>query len=83
MHPKIRDRQLLLRRAQIAGFGESQTGISLISGQFWECSDTVDHHLRCHGILPVLNKAGRDHAETEASEAHDCARHTNHTATDA
>lgn len=66
----------------VAGFGNSRTSISVIPGQFRECSDTVDHRLRCHVILPVLNKAGRDRAETEASEAHDCARHTIHTATD-
>lgn len=67
----------------IAGFGKSRTGISVIPGQLREGCDTVDHRLRCHGILPVSDKAGRDHAETEASEAHDCARHSIHTATDA
>ncbi|PWG15738.1 transposase [Salibaculum griseiflavum] len=65
------------------GFQKYRTAISLIPGQFREGLGSVGHRLRRRGILPVLNKAGRDHAETEASEAHDCARHTIHTATDA
>lgn len=34
---------------------------------------------RGYGILSVLKKTGRDHAKTDASEAHDCARDTSDT----
>ena len=73
---------LPLKKGRAAGFANSRTRVSVNPGQFRGLGP-VGHRLRRHGILPVLNETGREHATREASEAHDCARHTNHIAADA
>jgi hypothetical protein len=64
-------------------FSNSRTRVSVIPGQSRGAFGPVGHRLRRRGILPVLNKTGREHAKTEASEAHNRARYTNYIATDA
>ncbi|HEV8036264.1 hypothetical protein [Yoonia sp.] len=42
-------------------FAKSRTAISVNTRKLWADVRTVGHCLRLHGILSVLNKAGRDH----------------------
>lgn len=41
-------------------FTRTRTRISVNPGQLWGDVCTVGHCLRCHGILPALNNAGRN-----------------------